>query len=518
LIRYGRFRGVRLHSLGLAAVALVAPLGCSSGAGSPGTAGLAGSSASSSGNAGGPSTSFGGSQSSEGAAAGSGGAAAAVGGAGAGNAGGVAVAGGGGTSSSNAGSGGSGNQAGSGGSGNQAGAAPLGAVSYRQTFDALSPGLWKKNLDGAKIKAHPENAQVTAACGPDGSSCYRVVYRAADGIHKQPPSSPVFATTGSVIDWAASDADHTNTATDVTQANIHIDGSTDGASSASAKAVPSEAYTLSYDLYFEPGFDFAKGGKLPGLAAGEFDSGCSEEGSSKRQPTNWSERLMWRANGRVQLYSYDQSRASGSCGVEVTIDQQAGDPEFELPGTIPADDKFRFEAGTWYSIRLSVRVNDNDSVKYRMDGNTPVLDAFGQLQPVSGNGEVSLAIKPADARPARLLVFRDVALRDECNGPCPSTVPNSKETWVTGIFFSTFFGGNETKRTTCVDVASSTLQVVVPAQPPSYPGLTQDLFDTLCASQKKTAIYPKLTWNPQTPSAARFDNFEVREGYTSAAP
>jgi hypothetical protein len=107
-------------------------------------------------------------------------------------------------------------------------------------------------------------------------------------------------------------------------------------------------------------------------------------------------------------------------------------------------------------------------------------------------------------------------LRDECNGKCPAKVPDSKETWVNAVFFSTFFGGNETKRTTCVDIDKSTLSLVVAKAPPAYPGLTQAIFDELCASQMNPAIYPKLTWNPGTPSAARFDNFLVTEGYTSA--
>jgi hypothetical protein len=395
--------------------------------------------------------------------------------------------------------------------------APLGPVAYQQTFAALTPGLWKKNLDTSKIKAHPENAQVTASCGADASNCLRIVYRQADGIHKQPPSAPVFDGSGSAIDWTASDASHTNTATDVIQANVAIDGSTDGKSSASATPVPSKAYTLTYDMYFEPGFDFAKGGKLPGLAAAAFDSGCTEDGNDKRQPANWSERLMWRANGRLQLYSYDQSRPSGSCGIETTIDEVAGDPQFEIPGTIPNDAKFRLQTGVWYTVRLSVRVNDNDSVTYQTDGSgNLLLDADGYKQPITANGAVSLSIKSADGSSKRHLVFSHVALRDECDGPCPSAVPDSKETWVNGLFFSTFFGGNETKRTTCVDSGQSTLGVVVPNAMPVYSGLTQSLFASLCASQMNAAIYPMLTWNPQTPSAARFDNFVVNEGYTGA--
>lgn len=382
---------------------------------------------------------------------------------------------------------------------------PLGAVVYEETFDALAVGLWKKNLDGAKIKAHPENAAVATACGVDNTQCFRVTYRHADGIHKQPPSSPVFSGSGSSIAWTDSDSGHSNTATDVIQANISI-------------AMPSKAYTLSYRMYFEPGFDFAKGGKLPGLAAAAFDSGCTEDGSDKRQSSNWSERLMWRANGRLQLYSYDQSRASGSCGVEMTIDSKDGEPKFEQPGLIPSDDKFRLKSGVWYSVQLSVRVNDNNSVKYKLDAaGKPELDADGYLQPVSGNGAVALYIKSADGSQRRQLVFNDVALRDECDGPCPTTVPDDKDSWVNGVFFSTFYGGNETKRTTCVDEAKSTLTTVVPAAMPSYPSLTQPVFDKLCATQKNAFIFPKLTWNPQTPSAVRFDDFVVTQGFTTAA-
>ncbi len=393
--------------------------------------------------------------------------------------------------------------------------APLGASMYEQNFGALAPGLWKKNLDTSKLKAHPENAQIAASCGPDGSNCLRIVYRQSDGIHKQPASDPVFTGSDSSIDWAPSDTDHTNTATDVTQANIAIDGSTDGKSSASATAKPAKAYTLTYDLYFEPGFDFAKGGKLPGLAAAAFDSGCTEDGSTKRQPTNWSERVMWRANGRLQLYSYDQSRPSGSCGVERTIDEVAGDPEFEQPGVIPQDDKFRLQPGTWYTVRLSVRVNDNDSVTYlqNADGSYQ-LDADGFKQPLTGNGAVNLAIEAKDGSVKRQLVFSNVALRDECDGDCGSQVPDSQAAWANALFFSTFFGGNETKRLTCIDTAKSTLTSLVEAKMPSYPGLTQSAFDALCASQINPAIYPVLTWNPQTVSAARFDNFLVQQGYT----
>jgi len=347
----------------------------------------------------------------------------------------------------------------------------------------------------------------------------RIVYRQPSGILKQPASNPVFATTGGVIDWAASDATHTNTATDVEQQNLPIDGKTDGTGTKTDTPVPSKAYTLTYNVYFEPGFDFAKGGKLPGLASAAFDSGCTEDGNVKRAPTNWSERVMWRENGRLEIYSYDQSRPSGNCGITVMVDAQPGDAPYEVPGVFnAADGKFRFKTGVWYTIRLSVRMNDNNSVVYQRDASGNVmLDPAGDPIVLSGNGEVSMAIESADASVKRLIVLPNVALRDECYGKtCPSPVPDTKSTWVNDVFFSTFFGGNETKRLTCVNQSASSLTNVVPNPMPNYPGLTQPVFNQLCASQLVPYIWPSLTWNPQTPTAADFDNFVVQQGYTNA--
>ena len=382
-------------------------------------------------------------------------------------------------------------------------------VRYLQTFNSLPiNALWDNNLDSAKPSAHPENILVTAGCGQDGSNCLRQVYRHADGIHKQPASNPVFATdTAGKVIWAPSDAGHSNTATDVIQANIMVSGSTSGNSSATATPVPSKAYTLTYKVYFEPGFDFAKGGKLPGLAAKVFDSGCTEDGSAKRSGSSWSVRLMWRANGRVELYSYDQSRPSGSCGINTLIDQVAGEPPYEVPGQIPAGStKFRFKPAVWYTVTLGVKVNDNNAVVYQRDGSgNYVRDSLGDPIPVSGNGAEYLKIDGSDGSTTTLEI-KNVALRDECNGACPTTIPDTQVTWVNALFYSSFHGGNETKRVQCLSTTA-----------PSYPGLTQARYDQLCASQKNAAIFPTLTWNPVTVTAARFDDFKVAEGYPGSA-
>jgi hypothetical protein len=413
---------------------------------------------------------------------------------------------------------------------------PLGTEEWLQNFSTLSGGPWK-DIDGDKETAHPQNANIVVSCptgapGTTSTHCFKVIYNSSggqSGISKQPPSNPVLATgiegapgsgsggnNPSEIGWVAATSSTTNTGTDVTQQNINISANVKGTEKYTDAAVPSYAYTLSYDVYFEPGFDFAKGGKLPGLASANFDSGCTDDGSAKRQTTNWSERVMWRENGRVELYSYDQSRPSGNCGIDELVDAQPGDAAYEYPEVVPGDTKFRFKAGVWYTVTISVAVNDNNSVLYATDSaGTTLLDPLGYPIVIGGNGLVSLSVTGSDGSKGTIQ-YNNVALRDECddgtsaswNGSapvCPSPVTDTPAARVNDVFFSTFFGGNETKRLTCLN----------PTYPSNSPGGTnQVIYNELCASQLVAYIWPTNTWVPQTTSAADFANIAVYNGYS----
>lgn len=62
---------------------------------------------------------------------------------------------------------------------------------------------------------------------------------------------------------------------------------------------PFRSMMLSYELAFEAGFDWVKGGKLPGIRGGSNTTGCS--GGS--QPTGedcFSVRVMWRSEGSAE--------------------------------------------------------------------------------------------------------------------------------------------------------------------------------------------------------------------------
>ncbi len=62
---------------------------------------------------------------------------------------------------------------------------------------------------------------------------------------------------------------------------------------------PKTTATLSYEVRFPVGFQFVKGGKLPGLYGGDepFSGGAHTS-------NGWSARLMWRTGGAGEVYAY----------------------------------------------------------------------------------------------------------------------------------------------------------------------------------------------------------------------
>ena len=98
-----------------------------------------------------------------------------------------------------------------------------------------------------------------------------------------------------------------------------------------------QASCLHYRVRFPEDFEFAKGGKLPGLYAGEAPSG-GEKVSGK---DGWSIRLMWREGGEGELYEYVFNK-KGKYGLS------AGRGLFTFP------------RGRWVDVDLEVVVNDLD--------------------------------------------------------------------------------------------------------------------------------------------------------------
>jgi hypothetical protein len=101
--------------------------------------------------------------------------------------------------------------------------------------------------------------------------------------------------------------------------------------------LPLRSCDLTYVLRFDDGFEFVKGGKLPGLCGGPDTITGGDACDGRR---GWSVRLMWRRDGRGQAYVYHAGKR-GTYG-----------DEFDFPADA------RFPVGAPVAIRIAVTMND----------------------------------------------------------------------------------------------------------------------------------------------------------------
>ena len=95
-----------------------------------------------------------------------------------------------------------------------------------------------------------------------------------------------------------------------------------------------EELYVSYRVRFENGFDFVKGGKLPGLIGGAGNVGGNRPNGSD----GWSGRMMWRRGGDAVQYVYHPDQ----------------------PGTYGEDFRWerRFEPGRWHTVEHRFVMNN----------------------------------------------------------------------------------------------------------------------------------------------------------------
>jgi len=159
---------------------------------------------------------------------------------------------------------------------------------------------------------------------------------------------------------------------------------------------PQTSLRLSYDLRFSDNFDFVKGGKLPGFYGGEGASG----GDNPDGTDGFSTRFMWRRRGDGEIYAY----------LPTTTDEY---------GTSIGRGNWRFRRGVWHHLEQEVVLN----------------------RPNADDG--------------RIRVWFDERLVLDQGGLRFRTVDSLQ---LNGLFFSTFFGGNDrswaTPRNVYVDFAN----------------------------------------------------------------
>jgi hypothetical protein len=151
---------------------------------------------------------------------------------------------------------------------------------------------------------------------------------------------------------------------------------------------PVDVLDLTYQVRFPEGFDFVKGGKLPGLYGGTVTSGQNIPDGTNGLST----RYMWRADGAGEVYAYL--------------------PTSEEHGTSLGRGCWSFTPGTWTTLQQRVQLN------------TP------------------------DEQDGRITVWQDDRLVLDRGG---LEFRTTDELRIDGLFFSTFFGGDDSSWASPVD-------------------------------------------------------------------
>jgi hypothetical protein len=166
---------------------------------------------------------------------------------------------------------------------------------------------------------------------------------------------------------------------------------------------PQKRLYLSYFLRFSDNFDFVKGGKLPGLYGGtEISGGNIPDGTN-----GFSTRFMWRTGGQGEVYAYVPS------SVDFGLSLGRG--------------KWTFRPGTWHRLEQQLTLNT----------------------PGQSDGRVQVWLDGKLVLDAGSLMFRTV-----------------DRLAIDGVFFSTFFGGNDASWATPKTVHIDFAQFRVAAQRP----------------------------------------------------
>lgn len=143
---------------------------------------------------------------------------------------------------------------------------------------------------------------------------------------------------------------------------------------------PVDSLHLRYCLRFPVGFDFVKGGKLPGLFGGIVTSGQHIPDGTN----GWSTRYMWRRGGAGEVYTYLPS----------SIEH----------GTSLGRGNWSIVPGRWQSLEQSVQLNT----------------------PGKANGVITVWLDGEQVFKQTRVVFRTTA-----------------SLHIDGVFFSSFFGGGD---------------------------------------------------------------------------
>ncbi|MBT3405034.1 hypothetical protein HN832_03875 [archaeon] len=126
-----------------------------------------------------------------------------------------------------------------------------------------------------------------------------------------------------------------------------------------------EEIYVKYKIFFPKGFNFVRGGKLPGLHGGSSPAG----GENQKNATGFSARIMWRTHGFVENTTKNPHKAYLCQYLYYPKKDQHWGKDFnwELNGK-----KVYIETGIWHTIKTRIKLEEagkeNDLIESWFDG------------------------------------------------------------------------------------------------------------------------------------------------------
>jgi hypothetical protein len=216
--------------------------------------------------------------------------------------------------------------------------------------------------------------------GAIGVYLYRRQKKGGSGILWSPPAQHNVIPIQSILDknsspWYSSGVNKSEWSVDGDTLTVKIKKGVHGGQSGGAfdvnpnKMFPSNSVTFSYDVLFKDGFDFVKGGKLPGVCLGAKSSECANGGNW--QTSAGSVRPMWRADNGSNPIIIGYIYLPDNKGPKHAYDYQgAAYKQATRPGDRAGHDVWLHEKSLklshgWNSIRVTIKMNTpgkNDGV------------------------------------------------------------------------------------------------------------------------------------------------------------
>ncbi|CAE6469313.1 unnamed protein product [Rhizoctonia solani] len=115
-------------------------------------------------------------------------------------------------------------------------------------------------------------------------------------------------------------------------------------------------FTLGYSIFFESGFDFVHGGKLPGLYGGTSNDEAASCSGGRHAATCFSTRFMWRDQGAAELYVYLPSDPANELlcnGTKIPGRNICGSDY----GASLGRGSFYFKTGQWNYVAQRIKLN-----------------------------------------------------------------------------------------------------------------------------------------------------------------